>query len=371
MLALRATGVAMAILVLLPSGAVYAASWQKAIALPMTVEYDSNPRLDTDNQKAVTRTIIAPDYSLVGAFGRDELRLGMGLHLERSSDQSIVLDREDPNVQLGWQRESETGGFGLTAKYAESSTLSSALEETGVVASDGTQKKYALAGNWSAAISERNTLASDTEYTSVNYDIDSLTSYDALSTSLSWNYAWSARVEPFTRFAVSRYEPTGGPAAASSNNYSPTAGLQFKISERLEGTLRAGINRGTGDDSGASGQGGFELHYIGERFDTSIDAGRSTVASGEGGFVEVNQLRGTWSYAVDETSRVGVDAAWQDSKGRTPNTMRQFGAWASRELSLLWVARLSLTYKQRQQDGLPDASANVLGMTLIYSHPDF
>ena len=369
---LRAAGVATAILVLLPFSVVHAASWQKAITLPMTVEYDSNPRLDTDNQKAVTRTIIAPDYSLVGAFGRDELRLGMGLHVERSSDQSVVLNREDPSLQLGWQRESETGGFGLTARYVESSTLSSALEETGVVASDGTQKKYALAGNWHAAIGGLSTLTSDTEYASVNYDIDSLTSYDEVSTSLSWNYAWSARVEPFTRFAVSRYEPKSGTAAtASSNNYSPTAGVLLKITERLEGTLRAGASSGSGAESGARGQGGFELHYIGERFDTSIDAGRSTVTSGEGGFVEITALRGAWSYVVDETSRAGIDASWQDSKGRAPNTLRQFGVWASRELSPLWVARLALTYKQRQQDGLPDASANIIGMTLIYSHPDF
>lgn len=358
-------------LALLPSGMVYADSWQAAVALPMTVEYDTNPRLDSDAKKAVTRTIIAPDYNLVGAFGRDELRLGIGLNLERSSDQSIALNREDPKLLLGWQRESEVGGYGVTAKYDESSTLFSALEESGVVAADGTRKQYALAGNWHAATSERSTLASDIGYTRVNYDTDALTSYDDLSAMFSWNYAWSERIEPYSQFSVSRYEPTGGTVSASSTSYTPIAGVQFNISEQLEVGLRAGVNQVSGAESGPSWQGGVELRYVGERFDTSIDVGRSTIVSGEGGFTEVSQLHGTWSYAVNETRRAGFDASWQDNKGNVPNTMRQINAWASQELSPFWVARLSLTYKQRQQDGRPDASANVLGMTLIYSHPDF
>lgn len=360
-----------AVLVLLPSGMVYAASWQAAVALPVTVEHDSNPRLDGDVEKAVTRTIIAPDYNLVGAFGRDELRLGIGLHLERSSDQSIILNREDPKLLLGWQRESERGGFGLTAKYDESSTLFSSLEESGVVATDGTRKQYALAGNWHTDVSERSTLASDVGYTSVNYDDDALTSYDELATTFSWNYAWSERIEPYAQFSLSRYEPADGSVTASSTRYSPIAGVQFSISEQLQGVLRAGVNQVSGDEGGPSWQGGFELSYVGERFDTSIDIDRSTIVSGEGGFTEATQLRGTWSYAVSETRRAGFDVSWQDNKGTAPNTMRQINAWANQELSPFWVARLSLTYKQRQQDGRPDASANVLGLTLIYNHPDF
>lgn len=357
-----------ALAVLLPGGT-HAGSWQAAVALPMTVEHDTNPRLDADAE-GVTRTILVPDYNLVGTFGRDELQLGIGMHLERSSNQSISLNREDPRLRLGWQRESETGGFGLAAKYDESSTLFSALEETGVVASDGTRKQHALSANWHDAVSQRSSLASDVQYSSIDYD-NELTSYDELSASFSWTYAASERIEPFSRFALSRYMPDAAAEAAASTSYSPTAGVRLTLSEQLEGTLRAGVNQISGGQSSASWQGGVELLYTGERFAASLDAGRSTVASGEGGFVEVNQLRGTWRYAVDETTSAGIDALWQDNQGQTPNTMRQLAAWASRELSPFWVTRFSIAYKQRQQDGQPDASGNILGLTLTYSHPDF
>ena len=371
MIALRAACAAMAALVLMLPDVTSAASWQAAVALPMTVEHDTNPRLDADSSEGVTRTTIAPDYNLTGTFGRDELQLGVGMHLERSSNQSISLNREDPELRLGWQRESEMGGFGLAAKYDERSTLFSTLEETGVVASDGTRKQYALSGNWREAISERSNLASDVQYSSIDYDDGALTSYDDLSASFNWDYSVSENVVPFTRFALSRYVPEDDAGAASSTSYSPSAGVRLKMSEQLEGTLHAGVNRISGGQSSASWQGGFELLYTGARFAASLDAERTTVASGEGGFVEVNQLRSTWRYAIDETTSAGIDASWQDNKGQTPNTMRQFAAWASRELSPFWMTRLSIAYKQRQQDGRPDASANILGVTLIYSHPDF
>ena len=115
LLALRTTGVATATLILSCSGVAYAATWQPAIALPSTVEYDSNPVLLTSGEKGVTRTIIAPDLNLVGTSGRDELQFGLGVNVVRSSDTDIVSDREDPRLKLGWQRETETGGFGLTA----------------------------------------------------------------------------------------------------------------------------------------------------------------------------------------------------------------------------------------------------------------
>ncbi len=370
LLVLRGAGVATAIFVLPCSGAAYAATWQSAIALPTTVEHDSNPLLVGNNEKAVTRTIITPDVSFMGTSDQDQLNIGLGLNIVRSSDTSVVSNREDPKLLLGWQRETETGAYGLTASYVENSTLSSVVQETGVIAADGTQKQYSLGGNWRTALSERSTLVNKTEYTDFKYDINSLTSYDELSNRLSLNYDWSERVVLVTGFSASRYEPESGSGLASSNSYTPTVGLNFKISEQLEGAVYAGVNQVTGTDSNPTGQGGFTLHYAGERFDTTLDASRSTIANGDGGFVESNNLRGTWSYSIDELSRTGLDTSWQKNKGDTSNTLRNFNVWASREFSPFWVARLSFTYKQHQQDGLPDASANVVGLTLTYSYPE-
>ncbi|WP_342625436.1 hypothetical protein [Pseudomonas alkylphenolica] len=368
---LRITGVATAFLILPYSGMVQASTWQSSAALPTTVEYDSNPLLLTSGEEGVTRTIIAPDYSLVGTFDRDQLRLGLGVRVLRSSDTDVVDNREDPNVILGWQRETETGGYGLSAQYNESSTLSSAVQDTGVVTTtDGTQKLYVLTGNWNRALTERSTLSNETKYSSASYDIDTLTDYEELATVLTWTYAWSERTDLYTGIGAKRYEPEDETLASASNSYSPVVGLKYQFSERLQGDVHLGVNEVSGDGGGRRGEGGFSLYYTGERTGLSLDAERSTVASAEGGFTEVDSVRGGWSYAVNETSRVGLDAAWQDSKGQTPNTLQTYGAWASRELSPFCDLRLSLMYKERQQDGLPDAVGTIIGMTLTYRFPD-
>ncbi|MGF0238613.1 hypothetical protein ACQR3P_06910 [Rhodococcus sp. IEGM1300] len=335
-----------------------------------TVEYDSNPALLTSGSKGVTRAIVAPDYTLVGTSGLDALTLGLGVNVVHSSDTSVVSNRQDPKLRFGWERQTETGAYGINAKYEESSTLSSAVQETGVVATDGTQKEYSLGGNWRTALNERNTLENNTDYKSVSYDVNTLTNYDELSNETSLIYSWSERVDLFTRFGVKRYEPESGTTIASSNSYTPTVGMNFEVSEQLKGSVYVGVNKVTGTDSGPGGEGGFELHYLGERFDASIDGGRTTIASGDGGLVEADNLKGAFSYAFDETRSAGFLASWQKTKGLTPNTLRNVGAWFSQELSPFWVARLTYTYKQRQQDGLPDATANVVGLTLIYSYPE-
>ncbi|CAM3992758.1 hypothetical protein CCOS865_04626 [Pseudomonas reidholzensis] len=365
---LRTTGVATAILILPYPGAAQAAIWLSSVEVPTTVEYDSNPLLLTSDEKGVVRTIIAPDYTLVGTFGRDQLRFGLGLHVLRSSDTDIVSDREDPTLSLGWQRQTETGEFGLLARYNESSTLTGAVQETGVVTTDGTQKLYTLAGNWRSALSDRTTLANETTYNRARYDIDTLTGYEELATVVTLTYAWSERTQVFTDFTARRYEPVDDDFTSASNSYTPGVGVTYQFSEALSGTAHIGVNQVS--DAGRRGEGGLSLRYTGERADATVNAERTTVASAEGGFAEIDSVRGTWSYAVDELTRVGVEAAWQDSKGQTPNTLQTYGVWARRDLSPFCDVRLSLMYKERQQDGLPDAVGTIIGLTLTYRFPD-
>ncbi|MDH1573810.1 hypothetical protein [Pseudomonas sp. GD03746] len=366
----RPTNIATAIMMLPLSGVVHAAIWQSSVVVPTSVEYDSNPLLLTSEEKGVTRTIIAPDYSLIGQFDRDQLRLGLGVNVLRSSDRSIVDDREDPKVSLGWQRETETGGFGLLARYEESSTLSGAVQDTGVVTTDGTQEMSTLEGNWSSAVTERSTLANVLTYSHARYDISSLTGYDELYNTSTWTYAWSERTDIITGFDARRYEPQDDTTAVSSNSYSPNIGVRHRFSERFEGEMHIGVNKTTGPGGGRRGEGGMSLFYRGDRADASFSAERSTVANAEGGFAELDMVRGSWSYLVTEVDRVGVDASWQDSKGVSPNTLQTYGIWASRAFSPAWDLRFSLMYKQRQQDGLPDADATIAGLTLTYRYPD-
>ncbi|WMW03541.1 hypothetical protein [Pseudomonas entomophila] len=367
---IRTTSVATALLMLPYTGLAQASIWQSSVVVPTTVEYDSNPLLLTSDEKGVMRTIIEPRYSLVGTFDRDEWRLGLGAHVLHSSDTSVLGNREDPDLSLGWRRETERGHFGLSGQYIESSTLSGTVLDTGVVTTDGTQKLSTLTADWSYALSERGTLDNETTYNHARYDIPSLTGFDEYANTLKYTYAWSERTDVFTSMRVRRYEPEQTSAGAvATNSYTPTIGMKYQFSDQLETVVHLGVSQVSGSGQ-RRGEGGVLLNYRGLRTDASLSAERSTVASAEGGFAELDMIRGSWSYALSELNRVGVDAAWQDSKGQTPNTLQTYSIWGSRQFSPFWDLRLSLMYKERQQNGSPDAQATIAGLTLTYRFPD-
>lgn len=343
--------------------------WHHAVTAPFTAEYDSNPTMTTASEEGVWRARFSPGYTLTGTFGVDEFKAGLTLNLERPSDESLSKSRQDPAVLLGWQRQTETGEFGIAAKYHEVSTRVSELDDSGLLAADGSRITKSVAGKWRSALSGRSSLSVDTEYKNVSYEGGAYTDYANLAGGVTYGYALSERAEPFVRASVSHYEPDGS-LRSSSDHYSALAGLKWKATERLDWTVQGGAGRTVGNGDDVGWQGGFGLHYVTPRADFTLDLGRSVSPSGEGGFAESDQLKGSWGYAIDERTRSGIDVSWRDYKGATPSTSRQFGAWLSREVTPFWNARLSYRYKQRQQDGLPDASANLLGLSLVYSHPD-
>jgi hypothetical protein len=351
------------------AGPAVAEDFQQALALSSSIEHDSNLRMSAAKQ-SVTRTILKPAYTLTNMLGADQFDARLGLGIERSSDRRVSNNREDPNLMLGWQRPLATGELGLTARYEEASAQQTQLQETGLVTTDDTRTSWSLGGRWQTALTERATLATNLDYQNVSYDGGTLTNYENHSASLNLGYAWSETVEPFLLAAASHYKPSRA-TVATSDSYSLQGGAKVKLADNWEWQFQAGRNRVDARTSDNSWLGNTNLGYTGRRHDLALSAGRSVNSSGEGGFVQSDQLRGTWGYAYDELTRLRLEATWQKSRGLQPNTMRQLGASANRDLSPFWRANLYYSHKQRDESGQPTITGNVVGVTLVYSHPDF
>jgi hypothetical protein len=351
---------------------VLAGDWNQSVSLPTTLEYDSNLPLSAPKKQSASRLILVPAYSLIGTYGIDELQAGLGLHVERSSDQRVSANREDPNLLLGWRRLTETGELSLTTTYDQVSSRAAELQNTGGITTDSTQTTVAVRGLWRSAVTELSTLTADADFKNVSYDTGTQTNYNNLAAGIKWDYAWSERMDPFLRFSVSHYDPDKTTATApKSDYYTVTGGVKVKASEHLEWTAQGGPGLVSGRTRDTGWQGSFDVQYRGDRVDATFNAGRSVSVSGDGGFVAADRVAGTIGYAIDERSSLGFSASWQDNKGDNPNTMQQLGAWASRELSPFLYVRLSYQHKLRSQSGQPDASGDALGVTLVYSPPGF
>jgi hypothetical protein len=356
----------------LNSSSVLAGEWSQSISSPATIEYDSNLPLSATAKQAVTRLIVTPVYGVVAGFGNDELQVGLGMHVERSANQRVSMNREDPNLRFGWRRLTEAGELGLTTTYDQVSSRAAELQNTGSITSDSTQKTKAVKGLWRSAVTDFSTLTADADYKTVSYDTGTQTNFSNFSAGIKWDYAWSERIDPFLHFSVSRYSPDKITATAiKSDYYTATIGVKVKASSHLEWALQGGPNVISAPTSNTGWQGSFDLKYLGNRYDLAFNTGRSVSTSGSGGLVASDRVAGTFNFAIDERSAVGFSGTWQNNKGNNPNTMQQLGAWASHEVSSFVQARIYYQHKVRHQDGQSDVSGNVVGVTLVYSPSSF
>lgn len=350
----------------------WAGGWNHSASLSSTLDHDTNMKLSPVGDNAVSRLIFSPSYLGTAVYGIDEFRLGVGLKVERPSNRRVSLNREDPNFLFGWRRQLQSGELGFTAKYDQVSTLISELEETGLVVTDSTRKTTSLGATWSVALNERHTLATNAEYKQTSFDGGNSTNFENLSAGLTWSYAWSERISPYLRFSTSHYQPDSSAGnAVSSDNHSLAVGVTVKASDRIEWSVQAGSSVVVAQSRQMGWQGRSSIRYLGDGYDVSAELGRSVVpSSAAGGFVETDQARIAYSQQLGERSSMGLNFAHTTSRAVLPSTLQSVGASMSYVMSPLTSARLTLQHRSRQQDGQPDAKSDVLGISLVFSHPD-
>jgi hypothetical protein len=358
------------VLGMLLSVSVQADRFEHALAATLNTEYDSNAAMSAASSDAIWRVSLTPSYSLLRTSGADSWNARLGLSLERSSDPELSIGREDPTLTLNWSRQFPAGSFGITASHVEASTRVAELQDSGLVAADGSRIDQSLAANWSRALSDRRNLSLNLGHVGVSYRGGTLTDYATLSAGATLRQAWSERSEPYLRFSASHYAPetTGN----SSDSFDLLAGVKLTGSDRLNLDLAGGWNLTEAQTSRSGWQGSLKLNYaMDERASFVFDLSRSVASSGVGGFVESDQLNASWTQALSERQTIGANLTWRASQSATTGDTRTFNLWSSRALDDFWSLRFSYLYKQREGGGLPEASGHVLGLALSYSHPDF
>ena len=74
----------------------------QSLTLPLTFEYESNPRLSSSEEQPISRVVLVPNYSLISNQGTDQWSATASVHIEQSSDDTISQNRSDPSINLGW-----------------------------------------------------------------------------------------------------------------------------------------------------------------------------------------------------------------------------------------------------------------------------
>jgi hypothetical protein len=278
------------------------------------------------------------------------------------------VNRTDPSFFFNWLHQNNTGEFGISTEYSQSATRQ-ALGSSSRFYVDSTINTGTLSANWSEALNERSTLSSGGAFTSVKYSGGgNYSDYATRSLTLQFSRTLSEIIAPFLSGAYNDMVPSGkGP---TNRRINAMVGMKLQISEKLDSSVQVGKSREIGA-SGETSQFVISMQYKGQRSSLSLNADRSTTASGLGGFVTANHAGGAWVYDLSERSKAGVNLAWTKSFTLTDDAYGTMETWMQYDLDPDWGMNTHFSRKIHQGGGIGSASSNVLGVSFIYSHSDF
>lgn len=369
---------------------VFADSWQSAVAYKASTEYDTNPSLSPSYSGGVWRVMYEPGYLLSGTDGANQYRAGVGVQVERSSDPTQSLDRNNRNAHLGWLRQGEENTVGLSATYYEMDIRNGGVNvatpgitatptAAAIVATEGVngvRTSRSASATWSHALTERNKLTLDEYYDRVTYVDAPYVNYSLQKTGLRYEYQATAGSTPFVYAAQYRYVPTGGGAPIGLATGMVGADLKTENATLTfqSGAYRDSVENSVQHNSGIIGS--IEAHYMGDRNQFAVIVGHMVWASGLGGFAKTDQKKVGWKYAVDENSNAGIDLEKDDyhyleAANLPDSTATIADVWMERNLNFSWKMRTYVRHRTYKRVGLGGAFSNIIGVSFVYLNPDF
>lgn len=385
--ALRIAGLrVLALALLLPVGGGVAASahaaglggsTQQSFDLSATAEYDTNPAmLPEPFDDPVWMAVVTPGYNVLWSDGTSSLELDASLRLQRPSTEGVVFNREDPSVNLSWQRLGAASELNLSAGYVEASTRFTELEDTGQIFRDATRTNQSLSGSWLYRQNARAAFTLQAQYQDATFDAPEgdtsqpnnglLNDTESASIGASQAYQASEGVSVIFQAGISRVMPdltaNSNLLLVESELQSLGVGVEWEINDayslqvsgsqvwvELDGTPRPS----------AAWNGDVSFSYESERLKWSLAAAQATTPSGLGIFLENTSANALLSYRLSEVTTWGASASWRENRGggldgRTAfaNLDNRFGfaeVWLSRDLSERWTIKAS--YRYREQEG--------------------
>ncbi len=300
----------------------------------------------------------------------NELKAGIALQISRSSNIFLIQNRNNPSAFLNWDRSTDAGKFGISAKYDEISTLLSEVDISGPRLSDNTRTSRTISGNWDKPLSELSTFSVDGSYQGVSYSGGAYTNYATRSGNMMYKYDWSVRSKPYVKVSYVDYEPANMNSIFPPGHVTDTAlGLNWTASQYLGGSVQAGTANVS--DAGMTSTQSLSVQYTGQKAGLALNESRQIVATGLGGFAIVDQANGNWTYALNETNKFGADLVWQQIHYTDEVISSSTGAWLQHDINPFWGARTYYLHRALYQVGVGRAYSDTLGVTLTYTNPGF
>jgi hypothetical protein len=335
------------------------------ISVPIGTEFDTNPTLVSSRAKqSIWRYTLNPRYRVSTTDNLNRWYADAGLRIVRSSNKKITDDREDPSLDLGWDRELEKGTFGIVLHYDKASSRFTELRTDGLVDKDGSATNKSISANWSRQINEKLNLGVNSQYTKTTYVGSNFTNSSSKSIGATLNYELNEKVSPFVNVGVTEFSPSG----RKTRSKNILVGAKVVLSPNFTISPAIGINNQS--DAGSGWIANTSFNYLGEKYMLGGSVSRNVSASAVGSFQKTDRLTVAYSYELSEKDRFGTDLSWTKNKSDFNSETKQLSGWYSREINSNWQMRLFAETKHLT-NGISKANGNVIGINLTYNTPEF
>lgn len=339
--------------------------------------YDSNPAVSSTQKNPAWIFSLIPDFRVDGTSEVNQWFVDGSFDIERPSNQTVLINREDPRLSAGWNHTYETGLFGINANFMQGTTLNSQLISTGqFTQNNNTQTTRELAANWQQTINSKWSALTNAVYDDVGFSISTpggLESYRFGDIGAKVTYQNNEKLDTYAQLGYAQINPNV--TFESTDKVRLGGGADYNVNENLTLGANAEIYNLSGRQSDTSWDGGINAKYTLQRASYSAGLVRQVKVSPYGGFQKNDGLILGWAYTRSEIDQFGADYSFNKyikdaTLGLDGLDYQQLGAFYERSITNHLKTRLSATFKKIDSLG-KTGNSEAVGVTLVFDTLNF
>lgn len=345
------------------------------IVLTSNVDYDSNPAFSTGSRDPVWIYTLTPQVLLDYNSEFNKFYLDGALVIQRLSNEAVLPKREDPRLNIGWDRVYESGVYGLFASYNQLLSRAQQIRTTGFFTpgldGENTQRTKSFGAKWDHNISQRWSLLSNAVYTKDTFSGGvNLFGSTLLDLRTRLNYEYTEKLNTYVQVGYVELRPDG--PVRDTDLYRMAFGADYDFSQGFKAAFRAAKYRLSGGESDNDWEGGVLFTYDTEQSGYTAELTRElTPGGGLGGFQLSDTFRLGWIVNLSEVDGFNLGYSINKLKagdaGFPEQEFREFSAGYNRLLGANWNARANLSYRELIDSENNNAEGVLVGISLIYS----
>ncbi|MDP2026007.1 hypothetical protein [Sulfuriferula sp.] len=221
----------------------WSAEWRAEPSVALRQEYNDNINLTALPHEAVWGTILTPSLKLSRNTEVSQTYASLLVNINRYRGQT-GLNRNDLYYTLGSNYKTERDIWAGDFSYTSDSTLTSELNQTGVVLARAQHNLLSLKPSWTRQLTERGSVRLSYMFNDSRYSggaASGLVDYTYHVAAADWLYQMSEKDQLSMTASYSRFLTTNNNYTA--NTVGLQGGLTHSFSETLQGTLQLGVNQ--------------------------------------------------------------------------------------------------------------------------------